>query len=49
MSNTGWHRFSPAVCMYEIQGVTEDQAREAFRLASAKLAVGTTFVKRSVL
>jgi len=31
-----------------IQGVTEDQAREAFRLASAKLSVGTTFVKRSV-
>jgi len=39
----------PGRVMYEIQGVTEDQAREAFRLASAKLAVQTTFVKRSVL
>ncbi|MBT8054935.1 MAG: 50S ribosomal protein L16 [Xanthomonadales bacterium] len=39
----------PGRVLYEIQGVTEDQAREAFRLASAKLSVGTTFVKRSVL
>jgi large subunit ribosomal protein L16 len=39
----------PGRVMYEIQGVTEEQAREAFRLASAKLAVRTTFVKRSVL
>jgi large subunit ribosomal protein L16 len=39
----------PGRVMYEIQGVTEEQAREAFRLASAKLAVKTTFVKRSVL
>jgi len=39
----------PGRVLYEIQGVTEEQAREAFRLASAKLSVGTTFVKRSVL
>ena len=39
----------PGRVMYEIQGVTEEQAREAFRLAAAKLAVRTTFVKRSVL
>ena len=39
----------PGRVMYEIQGVTEKQAREAFRLASAKLAVRTSFVKRSVL
>ncbi|MFC1689347.1 50S ribosomal protein L16 [Pseudomonadota bacterium] len=39
----------PGRVLYEIQGVTEEQAREAFRLASAKLAVRTTFVKRSVL
>jgi large subunit ribosomal protein L16 len=39
----------PGRVMYEIQGVSEEQAREAFRLASAKLAVRTTFVKRSVL
>ena len=39
----------PGRVMYEIQGVTEDAAREAFRLAARKLAVKTTFVKRSVL
>jgi large subunit ribosomal protein L16 len=39
----------PGRVMYEIQGVTEAIAREAFRLAAAKLAVKTTFIKRSVL
>lgn len=39
----------PGRVMYEIQGVTEGVAREAFRLAAAKLAVKTTFIKRSVL
>ena len=39
----------PGRVMYEIQGVSETIAREAFRLAAAKLAVGTTFIKRSVL
>ena len=39
----------PGRVLYEIQGVSEEQAREAFRLASAKLAVGTAFIKRSVL
>jgi large subunit ribosomal protein L16 len=39
----------PGRVMYEIQGVSEDDAREAFRLAAAKLAVRTAFVKRSVL
>jgi large subunit ribosomal protein L16 len=39
----------PGRVLYEIQGVTEEQAREAFRLAAAKLSVSTTFVKRSVL
>ena len=39
----------PGRVMYEIQGVTETIAREAFRLAAAKLAVKTTFIKRSVL
>jgi large subunit ribosomal protein L16 len=39
----------PGRVMYEIQGVSEESAREAFRLAAAKLAVKTTFVKRSVL
>jgi len=39
----------PGRVMYEIQGVSETVAREAFRLAAAKLAVRTTFIKRSVL
>jgi len=36
----------PGKVLYEIEGVTEELAREAFRLASAKLPVQTTFVKR---
>ncbi|MCJ7815525.1 MAG: 50S ribosomal protein L16 [Xanthomonadales bacterium] len=39
----------PGRVLYEIQGVSEEHAREAFRLAAAKLSVNTTFVKRSVL
>jgi large subunit ribosomal protein L16 len=39
----------PGRVLYEIQGVSEEDAREAFRLAAAKLSVNTTFVKRSVL
>jgi large subunit ribosomal protein L16 len=39
----------PGRVLYEIQGVSEEQAREAFRLAAAKLSVNTTFVRRSVL
>lgn len=39
----------PGRVMYEIKGVSEEDAREAFRLAARKLAVKTTFVKRSVL
>lgn len=39
----------PGHMLYEIEGVTEDQAREAFRLASAKLCVQTTFVKRHLI
>jgi large subunit ribosomal protein L16 len=39
----------PGRVMYEIQGVSEDAAREAFRLAARKLAVKSTFVKRTVL
>lgn len=36
----------PGTVMFEISGVTEEQAREAFRLAGHKLPVGTQFVKR---
>lgn len=39
----------PGRMLYEIQGVNEDLARQAFSLASAKLPVQTTFVKRQVL
>ena len=36
----------PGTMLYEIEGVTEDVAREAFRLAGHKLPVGTRFLKR---
>ncbi len=42
-------QIQPGRMIYEIEGVPEETAREAFRLAAAKLAVRTTFVKRSVL
>jgi large subunit ribosomal protein L16 len=35
--------------LYEMEGVAEDVAREAFRLAAAKLPVKTTFVTRAIL
>ncbi|HET9047704.1 MAG TPA: 50S ribosomal protein L16 [Chiayiivirga sp.] len=38
----------PGRMLYEIEGVNEDTAREAFRLAAAKLSVQTTFVARTV-
>ena len=36
----------PGMVLYEIQGVGEPLAREAFRLASAKLPISTEFVRR---
>lgn len=36
----------PGKVLYEIEGVTEEVAREAMKLASAKLPVTTVFVKR---
>ncbi len=36
----------PGRVLYEISGVTETLAKEAFRLASHKLPVSTKFVKR---
>jgi large subunit ribosomal protein L16 len=39
----------PGKMLYEIQGVTEDLAKEAFRLASAKLPVKTVFAQRMVM
>lgn len=39
----------PGKVLYEVEGVTEEVAREAFALAAAKIPVPTTFVKRSVM
>jgi large subunit ribosomal protein L16 len=41
-------RVQPGKVLFEMEGVTEDIAREAFRLAAAKLSVSTMFVKRQV-
>lgn len=38
----------PGKMLYEMDGVSEDLAREAFRLAAAKLPCKTTFVIRQV-
>ncbi|SCZ68150.1 50S ribosomal protein L16 [Thiohalomonas denitrificans] len=42
-------QIQPGRMLYEMQGVSEEIAREAFRLAAAKLPVKTTFVTRTVL
>jgi len=42
-------QIQPGRMLYEIQGVDEKLAREAFRLAAAKLPVQTTFTSRTVL
>ncbi|MEO1881749.1 MAG: 50S ribosomal protein L16 [Methylococcales bacterium] len=39
----------PGTMLYEIQGVSEELAREAFTLAAAKLPVKTTFVTRTIM
>ena len=39
----------PGKVLYEMEGVSEALAREAFALAAAKLPVATTFVKRTVM
>lgn len=41
-------RVQPGKVLFEMEGVTEDIAREAFRLAAAKLSVSTMFVRRQV-
>lgn len=38
----------PGRVLYEVAGVTEEIAKEAFKLASYKLPVATTFVKRGI-
>ena len=42
-------KVQPGKVLYEMEGVTEEIAREAFRLAAAKLPVLTTFVSRTAL
>ena len=42
-------QIQPGRVLYEMEGVTEDVAREAFRLAAAKLPFSTTFVTRQVM
>ncbi len=42
-------QIQPGRVLYEMEGVTEEIAREAFRLAAAKLPVATTFVTRQVM
>jgi len=39
----------PGTVLYEMEGVSEEVAREALRLASSKLPVRTTFATRKVL
>ncbi len=41
-------RIKPGRIMFELDGIPEDTAREAFELASAKLPIHTKFVKRIV-
>ncbi len=42
-------QIQPGRMLYEIEGVNEDLARQAFELAAAKLPVQTAFVKRMIL
>src|SRR5690606_26541102 len=42
-------QIQPGRVLYEMEGVPEEVAREAFTLAAAKLPMATTFVKRTVM
>ncbi|MBT8081801.1 MAG: 50S ribosomal protein L16 [Gammaproteobacteria bacterium] len=42
-------QIQPGRILYEMEGVSEEIAREAFRLAAAKLPFGTKFVARQVM
>jgi large subunit ribosomal protein L16 len=39
----------PGVVLYEMEGVSEETAREAFRLASYKLPIATKFLSREMV
>ncbi|ARD24219.1 MULTISPECIES: 50S ribosomal protein L16 [Shewanella] len=42
-------QIQPGKVLYEMNGVSEELAREAFALASAKLPIKTTFVTKTVM
>ena len=42
-------QIKPGKMLYEMEGVSEEVARDAFRLAAAKLPFKTAFVKRTVM
>ena len=42
-------QIQPGKILYEMEGVSEEVARQAFKLASAKLPFSTTFVSRQVM
>ena len=42
-------QIQPGKVLYEMEGVSEEIAREAFELAAAKLPVATTIVTRTVM
>jgi large subunit ribosomal protein L16 len=42
-------QIQPGRVLYEIEGIPEELAREAFTLAAAKLPVKTSFVSRTVM
>ncbi|MDZ7669612.1 MAG: 50S ribosomal protein L16 [Gammaproteobacteria bacterium] len=42
-------QIQPGRVLYEMEGVPEDIAREAFSLAAAKMPFQTTFVKRTLM
>ena len=42
-------KIQPGKMLYEMEGVTEELAREAFKLASAKLPIKTVFVNRTIM
>jgi len=42
-------QIQPGSMLYEMEGVSEEIAREAFRLAAAKLPLRTAFITRTVM
>jgi len=42
-------KIQPGKMLYEMEGVSEELAREAFKLASAKLPIKTVFVNRTIM